>query len=105
MKEIPVRSDIFSYTERLELEGTVYLFGFNWNARMEVWIMNISTSEEEPILLGIPVHVNWSLIEQFKDSRLPPGEIFAINVEEENDAPTIDNFGSQIKLLYKASDE
>lgn len=105
MKVIPIRSDITDYIQKTELEGTVYTFGFHYNERFEAWTMDILTSAEEPILMGIPVHINWPLLRQYKDSRLPPGILFAINIEEENTPPNESNFGSAIQLLYEESSE
>lgn len=101
MKVISVRSDIPDYTQKTELDGTVYTLGFHYNERFEAWTMDILTSGEEPILMGIPVHINWPILKQYVDSRLPPGTLFAINIEEENTPPDGENFGSTIQLLYE----
>ena len=101
--EIPVRTDLPNYNERVDLEGTTYIFKFRFNSRWQTWIMDILTADEDNILVGVPIHVNLPLISKIRDERLPQGFLFAINIENTYQDPTEDNFGQNVLLLYRES--
>jgi len=99
--EIPTRNDIPSYTFRIDLDGVTYTLGIRYNERMDRWIMDFKTENSEDIINGIPLLLGVSLLGRFKDTRLPPGDLFMINIENENIEANRDNFGTNAKLLYE----
>lgn len=101
---IPVRSDFAAYDFQIDLEGIVYTLDFGFNQRSERWYMSIYDQAKENLLIGdIPILINIPLHDQYIDERLPPGRFIAINETGKNEQATIDNFGSDIKLLYEES--
>lgn len=99
--EIPVNSNSYDYKFTIELDSIVYSMRFIYNVRSERWVMSISTSEEDPIVEGIPVVVSWPLLKRFKDSRLPAGDLFAWDTSGRGIDPNDLNFGSTVLLIYK----
>lgn len=62
--------------------------------------MDLLDSSGDMIQSGLPVLVQVDLLSKFKDSRIPPGTLFAINPENANEEATRDNFGITVLLLY-----
>ena len=103
--ELPVRSDLPAYTFKQELEGSVYTFGFRFNERFGVWIMDISDEVGSPIILGTPVYTDVNILGRFPYESLPPGFFVCIDQTGEQRNPSRDDFGNEIKLLYLESSE
>lgn len=97
---MPVRSDIPAYKFQIDLEGTLYTFTFRYNSRMSRWIMDIADENETTILLGVPVLTEFSLIERFKDDRLPPGAFLALDESGNQKQPAREDLGNDVKLFY-----
>jgi hypothetical protein len=107
---MPVLVPVFAgeplYNERIRLEDRDYIFRFDWADREQRFYMSISTSEEESIVQGIKVISNWPLLAHHHwDDRLPPGELIAIDQEEDGAPPVLSDFGTRVRLFYYASDE
>ena len=102
---LPVRSDFTAYQFQVDLEGTIYTLDFGFNNRSERWYMSIFDSTAETLLIGdIPILINIPLADQYIDKRLPLGRFIAVDETGNNGEATIDNFGTDIKLLYQESD-
>jgi hypothetical protein len=99
--ELPVRSDLPSYDFLVSLQQTTYKFRFKFNARLNRWIMSISDELGDPVLAGVPVLTNLSLLRQYNQEELPPGLIYALDTNGVGDNASVDIlFGDQVKLLY-----
>ena len=100
--EIPTRTDIPAYKIKIDLDDVTYTMQFYFNARMNRWHLNILTDNEEPLLMGIPVHVNVDLVGRFKETNktLPQGTMFATNSTSEYVEPFRDNFSTDVRLYY-----
>lgn len=103
--EMPVRSDLPSFTFKQELEGTVYTFDFRYNVRFECWIMDIRTEQGADILLGIPVQTDVDIASRFLDARLPRGQFAVIDETGAQRNPDRETFGGEVKLFYLESTE
>ena len=97
---LPIHSDFPSYSFKIELSSILYTLSFSFNFRTEYWVMDIQDTSGSVIQAGIPVLVKQDLLGRFADSRLPPGDLLAINLETENVEATRDNFGTSVVLLY-----
>ncbi len=101
--ELPVRSDLPSYTFQQDFEGTLFELEFNWNSRGEFWVMDINDSESNPILTGLRVVTDFSLTKYNQVDGLPPGQFIAYDTAGFNKDPGIDDFGNRVILVYRES--
>lgn len=101
--QLPLNSDEPNYRFRITLEGTDYVLIFRFNFRISLWIMDIIDADLNPIRMGIPILLGVSLLGQYVDSRLPPGELIAINLKDENIEAGRDDLGNDVILLYGES--
>ena len=69
-----------AWEAQIELTGVIFILNFKWNALNEYWVMNIFDRNDQPILLGVKVVVNWNLTEQFVAVGMPTGDIVCQNV-------------------------
>jgi len=98
--EIPISSDSGNYNFQTELDGTDYILRFRYNGRSTSWYMDMSTPENAPIIMGIKIVVGTELLSSFKHLAIPQGIMYAVNLENVNQEPTRNNFGSEIRLVY-----
>ena len=105
IKEIPVRSDILAYKFSIDIDGTIYTFEFFWNDRASTWVWNIRSEAGDAIVLGIPIRLGVLLTNKYKDTRLPLGEFFAIDISGGWNEACVDDFGSRVLLFYRSGAE
>jgi len=103
--EIPLRSDIESYSFTTTLEGRRYGFGFHFNARMGKWIFDVNQDDGTPIVSGIPVYVGTLPLARYRNELLPPGNILFIDTAGGNVDPSEDDLGSRVSMMYIDSTE
>lgn len=101
--QLPVRHDIPSYNFQQELEGTVYDLEFNYNTRGGYWMMDINDASKNPIITGIRVVTDFSLIGHLKVPGAPPGQFIAYDTSGYNRDAGINDFGSKVLLIYRES--
>ncbi len=101
--QIPVNSDSGNYEFKTTLEGIKYIFAFRYNTRMGRWIMNIKSSADISLVAGIPLLLGVDYLSTFQDSRLPPGQLFLINLEDENVECGRNDLGVNALLMYEES--
>jgi hypothetical protein len=93
--QIPVVNDLFDYTQEVELDGISYRFRFNYNLRMDSWVMDIG---EE--LQGVRIVGGIDLIGQFHHLDVPPGEIRTLDLDGLDRDPNKTTFGDRVILVY-----
>jgi len=84
MLEIPFKN-FSSFTEDITLDGKPYIFEFNFNSRGDFWTLSMYDREQHPLLEGRKIVLNYELIKQFTDERMPPNFLFSID-------PSLSNF-------------
>lgn len=89
-----------SWKAQITLSNIIYVLEFKWNALNEYWSMNIYDENEEPIIFGIKVVVNWNLTEQFVSARMPPGDIVCQNILGEWNKIIRFDMGEIAELFY-----
>jgi hypothetical protein len=65
-----------SFQYELELEGTPYIFRFDWNNDYKYWNMGILEQDETPIVTSIKLVLDLELIKQYAGRGLPTGELY-----------------------------
>ena len=88
-------------TQTVQLDGESYVFEFDWNTRMGVWVLNILSSTQERILDGIVLVPNFDLTRNIA-ANTPPGVLFLFSPSEQ----TPDREGiSECALFYVPAEE
>lgn len=97
---LPTRTDIGRYNFELELDGQTYTFDFEWNDRDQGWYMTITDINENVLLAGRRIVLNWPLISRYRDAGLPAGTLEAIDTGSNDVEPGFADLGDRVKLLY-----
>lgn len=100
--EVPLRSDIPSYIQKVSLDETVYMLTFRYNARLGRWIMDINTVAGVALLSGLPLIQGMPLTYRFvgRTEAFPPGQFWVIDETGQGRDPDRDTLGRDIKLIY-----
>jgi len=100
---MPVRSDIPAYDMQVELESRLYNMTVRYDTRMSRWILDIYDENSSPIIVGVPILTKIPLLRRFKDTRLPPGDLIALDESGEDKQAARDDLGNDVKLFYVES--
>jgi hypothetical protein len=73
---------------------------FIWNSREAAFFMTVLDENNDLLVSGHKVVVDWTLLQRYRDIRLPPGKIWVIRTDDDIQ-PTIENFGSEVILVYE----
>lgn len=98
--KLPLRSDIPKYEFRIDLDGVTYTLAFRFNFRMTRWIMDLKTENNIPVIMGIPVLIGTDILERYQSSDLPPGNLFAVNLEDDFVEAGEDDLGNNVIIMY-----
>jgi len=98
--ELPVTSDVPSYQFSVDLDGRNYKMKFRYNLRQLRWIWDILDTDENDILVGIPLLTNIGLNMRFNKESMPPGRFILIDEGGEDKDAERDDLGSRVKMLY-----
>jgi hypothetical protein len=94
------------YRQRTKLEGREYLLYFSYNQRIDRWYLSIFDELETPLLRGIKLICNWPLLRHYRfDERLPPGEMYALSLDGNDEPPGFEELGPgrRVELVYRES--
>ena len=97
---IPLRSDLPHYAFQCELENVTYSFEVLWNPQSASWMLSISTADDQPIVMGMPIVIDWEWAGRYVDPRLPPGVFMAQDTSGQGLDAGRDDLGSRVILLY-----
>lgn len=99
---IPTSSDPY-YSQKVKLDGRDFVFRFSYNEREARWYLGILDDEETPLRLGLKLVANWELLQHYRaDPRMPPGELWVMDLTESNAPPTLNELGEgkRCELTY-----
>ena len=65
-----------------------------------MWIFDILTANEIPIISGVPVLTGTSLLKRFESDLLPEGDFFVLNKEDESASPGRNDLQENAFILY-----
>ncbi len=99
--KIPVDSLRANYSMKLDLDGVTYTLSFRYNFRFAVWYMDLADEQGTTILSDIALLLGTILLDRFANDNIPQGELFMLNLENENEEATRDNFGIDALLMYE----
>lgn len=99
-REIPCRTDSPRYTLRTELDSARFEFFFEWNDREQAWFFTLYDASGDAIVYSVRVECTAPLLDQFYDTRLPPGMLFAVDTSGGDLAPALEDLGARVQLVY-----
>jgi hypothetical protein len=91
-----------SVSKEIVIDDISYIFSFVWNTRMEAWTLSIYTIENEPILVGIKLVLNYELIRMYRHLDIPQGEMYVIDITDNETKIAYDDFTSSGRNLILA---
>ena len=98
---IPVDPDLVAQKFKISLDGVTYTFDLDFNDRSGRYRLNIFDTQENELIFGIPMLINYDLLKYHKyNPLLPQGTLFLVNLEEDNVDPGIDDLGSSVIMVY-----
>jgi hypothetical protein len=100
MLVLPTRTDTARYSFETELDGKTFTFEFEWNDRDLGWYMTILDASGVTLLAGRRVVIRAPLTGRYRDSRLPPGHLEAIDTSGADAEAGYGDLGDRVKLCY-----
>lgn len=105
--EIPIASLNAKNSQTVAMDNVVYRLTFVFNTRCLAWGMDIATQDGVVIVAGIKLLPQIDLFSRHKDTRLPKGRLFVIDVEDGSVAlrPEKNQLGTKMRFLYFTESE
>lgn len=100
LKILPIDGEDKNYEFKCDFDGVIYTLNVRYNSRMDRWILDIKTVDDEYILMGIPLLIGTDFIARFKDSRLPHGQLFIVNIPDQYTDAGEDELGTDALVFY-----
>jgi hypothetical protein len=88
------------YDFSIDLDGRTFLLEFHWNARDVAWYLTIYDQDENLLLAGRKLVLDFPLLARFMNPMLPAGEFFVVDTSAANEPPGLTDLGSRVVLLY-----
>lgn len=98
--DLPIRQEGAHFGFSCELGGVTYGFVFRWNDRVEQWRLDVLDGAGDRIVSGVPVVVGVPLLQRFRDPRLPPGLLTAIDTDGGLVDPGFADLGRRVVVSY-----
>lgn len=99
MQIIPFK-DPSAWREQIQLTGVIYFLQFTWNSLNEFWVMDILDSNEDPLVVGVKIVVNLSLLSPYTVQGLPSGDIVCQNIVGTSDDIGRFDMSQKFLLIY-----
>jgi|LULL01.1.fsa_nt_gb hypothetical protein len=105
IQRIFTRNDLPNYSQRVELDGSIFILSFRYSLRPDRWFLDVQDEQENDLIMGIPLQTGVGLIGRFRVPGQPENEFLVFNREGTNDNPGRDELGVSHQLLYNEADE
>jgi hypothetical protein len=95
------------YIIGVELAGEKFRLRFYWNTREEFWYMDILDQDDNNLITGIKMVINYSLLDQYVAViGIPKGNFILWDLEKDvSGEVTFDNFGRRYQLIFLSDSE
>lgn len=97
---LPTSTDLPNYSFQCDLDGTTYDLALRWGDREECWFFTLSTVDGTVLLAGRRLAVGSPLLRGFRDPRLPPGELMAVDTSGNDLEAGQTDLGARVLLMY-----
>jgi hypothetical protein len=92
-------------TQRVQLSGSSYSLRIVWSQRGRCFRMSVSDSAGVPLVLGVRMVTLYPLLDRYHyDKRLPPGDIWFLDMRDQGAKPTLAEMGDRFRLYYVTDD-
>jgi len=102
---IPVFPENASFTQTIAIENATYKLRIYWNVRDEYWYFSLFLPDNTPVLCGIKMPVNYTLISSFFGKNVPRGDFMLFDESGNNEPCGRDELGDRCIFLYISSDD
>lgn len=96
---IPTRS-LPAYGFEISLEGSVYRLDFRWNSAYEFWTMDVRDRQNNVLIGGIKLVINYEILFRYSRGNVPPGSILPIDTTGKLARIGRNDLGEAVKLVY-----
>lgn len=98
---VPVLSNNPYFEISVPFDGIVYILEFYWNIRAQRFFLSVFDSQNDLIISGIPIVLNFPLFYQYKNLKLPKGLLYAADTTGKSILPKLEDFGTRVQLFYE----
>jgi hypothetical protein len=88
---------------RVELEGVLYGLKFLWNSRLNSWTLEVQSADGTPIVSGVHVVADYSLLSHYTSQNLFSGRLFCLDMDNSQGTPNADTLGVNYQFFYQES--
>lgn len=92
--------DYPSFRQEVTLDGTPYIFETSWNSRGSFWTLTIYDREENILIGGIKLVLNYEMLLIHPDRGLPPGTLMVLDYSGRTDPIEQDDFVGSRRLQF-----
>lgn len=89
-----------SFSETISIDDVYYKLLFKWNASDESWLLDFLDINDNPIICGIKLVVEYELIRMHALPVMPPGRLFLFDLSGNYERCGFDDLGGRCKLYY-----
>jgi len=93
-------SNFSAFIQEITIDDRVYKFRFYWNDRFKYWSMSIFDFEDNIILHGIKLVVNYELLNPFRHLEIPRGALYIIDTTDNINKIGRNDMDVNCRLLY-----
>jgi hypothetical protein len=97
---IPLDVSDAAFSQDVDLGASRYRLQFTWNTRGTFWTLDVLTTADEPIVMGVRLVTDWFLLQPYQDPRLPTGYLFCCDMTGAGADPGRDDLGDRVQLVY-----
>lgn len=97
---IPLRPNLPSYDEQIQLDGVLYTLQVKWNVRYSTWFLTVLDGNADTVLVGgKAIRANFPLA-PYTTARQPPGAQVPVDTSQQGLDPVLTDLGTRVHLLY-----
>jgi len=100
-KTIPLSQNKPWQTFNISLNDVIYGLTFSFNTRSNTWTMEISDSNENILISGVPLLIERNLLTQYRYLNLPTGVMFVLDNTGKQEQPSLYSFGTTHTFYYE----
>ena len=83
------------------LDGVTYIFQIRYNQRIDAYTFNLLSANRTPLVSGVRIVNDYSLLSRYTNEDLPPGKLVAIDQEQSGADVSYDELGGRVVLAYQ----